>query len=311
METSFRSLSAVDCETKPYMSAAADPSRRGGLDHAHPALNLVPRDWTELLKRTIEAEIIPHLLSARPRCDAVTKPESRRLSQADVAAFVDLIIADDMDRVRAVADRVIVRAGGRDALLHELLAPAADLLGEMWVQDVCDFTTVTLGVYRLDQIMKETATVQPDDYVPVTHDRTILLLPSPGEQHSFGLNMVADMFRENGWCVRAGPAVARAKLVELVAGEWFDLIGLSVTAERALKGLPACIREVRQASCNPDLGVFAGGRAIREHGERSRFLGADSVLNDPRQALIRANDFVDARVTERLHQSKTNLVDIG
>jgi hypothetical protein len=57
--------------------------------------------------------------------------------------------------------------------------------------------------------------------------------------------------------------------------------------------------------------VFVGGRAILEHPERAIFLGADTVSNDPRQALAQANRFVEAKVTEGLHQSKTELVDIG
>jgi hypothetical protein len=75
--------------------------------------------------------------------------------------------------------------------------------------------------------------------------------------------------------------------------------------------LPACIRAVRQASCNPDIGVFMGGYAIMNYPERIRFLGADAMANDPRQALAQANLFVEAAVTKRLHQSMTKLVDIG
>jgi hypothetical protein len=78
-------------------------------------------------------------------------------SDAEVAGFVALIMAEDMEQARAIADRVVVHYGSREALLDDLLAPAARLLGEMWERDDCDFLTVTLGVYRLDQIMKETA----------------------------------------------------------------------------------------------------------------------------------------------------------
>jgi methanogenic corrinoid protein MtbC1 len=307
MGTVFRSFSDDGCETGGYIGPGA------AAPQDVPALKPVARDWTAILKRTIESEIIPHLLVARRACEPGA-PVTRRPGHPnadDVAAFVALIIADDMERCRTVADRVIVLSGGRDALLHELLTPAAQLLGEMWNRDICDFTTVTLGVFRLDQIMKETASVSVDDYVPAAYDRTILLMPAPGEQHSFGLNMVADMFREGGWCVRSGPEVSRAKLMSLVAAEWFDLVGFSVSSERALKGLPACIRAVRQASCNPGLGVFAGGRAIIEYPEWAASLGADAMPNDPRQALARANVFVEATVTEGLHKSKTELVDIG
>jgi methanogenic corrinoid protein MtbC1 len=268
------------------------------------------RPWAALLTTAIESEILPRLLSAhRQPGDA---PDSEHLpSRGDVANFVDIIIADDMEQARSIADRVIVQCGSRDALLNSLLTPAARLLGEMWEQDTADFMTVTLGVYRLDQIMKETATAGFGAGLLSGHDHRILLLPAPGEQHSFGLGMVADAFREGGWCVRSGPAVPRQKLLRLVRDEWFDVVGLSITSDRHLKGLSACIRAIRAASCNAQVYVMLGGRAIVENHERTRFLGADATARTAAEALADANIYLETTVTKCLHQSKTRLVDIG
>ncbi len=267
--------------------------------------------WAALLGETIESEILPRLLSAhRDEQGFDYQGELRWRRNPDLQEFLALIVADDMEQARAVADRVVVQSGGRDGLLNELLRPAALMLGEMWDRDDCDFTTVTLGVYRLDQIMKETAGAG-QEVLMSGHEHRILLLPAPGEQHGFGVSMVADAFREGGWCVRSGPAVSRARLLRLVRGEWFDVVGLSVVADRALKGLPSCIRAVRAASCNPGVYIMLGGRAVSEHAERSRFLGADATANNAHDALAGANIYMESTVTEGLHQSKTRLVDIG
>ncbi len=268
--------------------------------------------WAELLGRAIESEILPRLLStqrAYPEGDERSAPGTP--DHRELAAFLDLVIADDMEQVRAVADRVIVQSGGREALLEGLLAPAARLLGRMWEQDLCDFMTVTLGVYRLDQIMKETALAGQVAPLGAGFDHRILLLPAPGEQHSFGLGMVADAFREGGWCVRSGPAVTRNQLLRLVRDEWFDVIGISITTERWLRGLAACIRAARRASCNPKVCIMLGGHAVVNHAERNRFLGADTTVFDARDALRQANVFVETAVTGRLSQTKTQLFDAG
>jgi methanogenic corrinoid protein MtbC1 len=272
------------------------------------AAEIIP-PWAALLGETIESEIIPRLLSAHRGGLDANPP--RLADNAGIAAFVALITADDMEAVRAVADRVIVQSGGRDSLLNDLLRPAAIMLGEMWERDDCDFTTVTLGVNRLDQIMKETATIADYRAILNGHEHRILLLPAPGEQHSFGLGMVADAFREGGWCVRSGPAASRSQLLRLVRDEWFDVVGLSVTAERALKGLASCIRAVRAASCNAAVCIMLGGYAITEHAERAMFLGADTTAVNARSALAEANIYVENTVTNGLRQSKTRLVDIG
>jgi len=262
----------------------------------------------DLLDAAIEKEILPRLRSAQLHHPAVSAASMNVPTPEDVAAFVELIIADDMEQVRAEADRVIVLYGGRDALLHQLLAPAARLLGEMWEQDSCDFMTVTLGVYRLDQIMKETATAG-GDYPLQNFDHRVLLVPAPGEQHSFGIGMVADAFREGGWCVRSGPAVSRTQLLRLVSNEWFDVVGVSVCAERALKGLSSCIRAIRRASCNGQVFVMVGGAAFINHPERTRFLGADSSPATAQDALAAANIFVETTMTDTLRWNNARLVD--
>ncbi|MDE8345891.1 MAG: cobalamin B12-binding domain-containing protein [Acidocella sp.] len=256
--------------------------------------------WAALLTQAAESEVLPSLLSPPP---LLGQP-----NRADIAAFLALVIEDDTERLSAIADRVIVQSGGRDALLSGLLLPAAQMLGEMWVRDECDFMTVTLGVFRMDQIMKETASS-----ACALHgcDNRVLVMPVPGEQHRFGADMVADAFREDGWCVRSGPAIARSRLLYLVRGEWFDVIGLSISSDRWLRGLPACIRALRRASCNRNVFLMIGGYAVSHDVERARFLGADAMAVTAREALVLANNFMAATVTDGLHRSMTRLVDVG
>jgi methanogenic corrinoid protein MtbC1 len=269
-------------------------------------------DWRDLLGQVIEREILPRLQQTRR--EPVSDWEAMTQNGIDataIGAFVALVIADDVEQLHAVADRVILYTGGRDALLNELLAPAARLLGQMWERDDCDFMTVTLGVHRLNQIMKEAEADAEEPAFSRSFDRRILLLPAPGEQHGFGIAMISDGFRAAGWCVRSAPAVSRGQLLRMVKDEWFDVVGLSVSTERSLKGLPACIRAVRSASRNKRTLLMLGGYAINCHPERSRFLGADCVAEDAGKAVQLANNFVETAVTERFCQFITTPSDAG
>jgi methylmalonyl-CoA mutase cobalamin-binding subunit len=274
----------------------------------HVEANRAKPAWTELLNEAIETAVLPRMATKHPFTES---PAAGRFSRAEIAAFVALVMADDMARLRGVAEGIIVQGGGRDALLHEVLAPAAHLLGEMWERDTCDFVTVTLGIYRLDQLMKETAFAGQGE-IPINgFDHRILLLPAPGEQHSFGVGLVADTFRQGGWCVHSGPAVGRAQLLRLVRQDWFDVIGFAVSSDRWLKGLPACIRAVRAASCNRGVFIMVGGPAILNHCERTRFLGADGTAPTAHEALAQANLVVAHSEAALRQQSKTRLVDAG
>ena len=148
---------------------------------------------------------------------------------------------------------------------------------------------VTLGVHRLDMLMRETEFADGQVAVLHSHQRRALLLPAPGEQHRFGIAMVADVFRAGGWSVTCGPALPRSRLLRQVRDVWFDAVGLSISSERGLGGIAACLRAIRQASCNRKLLILLGGHAIIGHEERSRFLGADILAMDAYQALEDAN----------------------
>jgi methylmalonyl-CoA mutase cobalamin-binding subunit len=270
------------------------------------AQRTIAQPWAELLSQALATEIMPRPLSPphrkRPR-SPVAGDLAGTMSAAAVAQFVELLIADDIEQARAIADRVIVRTGSREALLAALMAPAARLLLRMQAQETADFVTVNLCTYWLDRIMRETAgnPARPAN----TCEYRVLLLPAPGEPQGFGLGRVADAFREGGWCVRAGLAVSRTQLLSLVADEWFDVIGFSVANGRWLNDFPACIRAMRMASCNPHAFVIAGGEAIANQPERARFLGIDATARDAQQALTQANFFMERTVTAGLCQSKS------
>jgi methanogenic corrinoid protein MtbC1 len=271
-----------------------------------------PATWLDLLGRVIEREVLPRVMGNRQGfADGQAEAAYEGLDAAVVTAFIGLIIDDDVEQLRAMVDRVVLYTGSRDAMLTDLLTPAARLLGRMWEEDECDFMTVTLGTYRLNQLMRETEAWAGEPPLRHGNDRSILLLPAPGEQHSFGVSMVADAFRADGWCVRCAPAVSRSQLQRLVKEEWFDVIGLSVSTERFLKGLPACIRAVRAASCNPRSLVMLGGHAVICQPERARFLGADSVAEDAGKAVRVANKYMETTVTERFCQFITKPIDKG
>ncbi len=312
MDISFRSSDRGDVISWDHVTAMAfeqSPpaarTRSGGEVSQNKAAREKPDSWEALLATMIKTEILPRLISARTRGPENAAKHAETVAQPglDVPGFVDLIIADDIEQIRAVADQVIVQCGGRDALLHRLLTPAARLLGEMWDQDTCDLMTVTLGVYRLDQIMRETATPDLDEVLLNGHEHRILLLPAPGEQHSFGVAMVADAFREHGWCVRSGPAVTRSKLLRLVRNEWFDVVGLSVSSDRAMKGLASYLRAIRTASCNARVYLMLGGDAIQRNSESVRFLGANATAADAIEAVAKVELLFQSSMTVQLNQS--------
>jgi methanogenic corrinoid protein MtbC1 len=123
-----------------------------------------------------------------------------------------------------------------------------------------------------------------------------LLLPAPGEQHTFGLSMVAEFFVRAGWEVVGLMDPSAGHYLDRVKDEWFDLVGLSAGSTTRLEAMADCIASVRQQSHNRAVAVLVGGPLFVVHPEFVERLGADGVVTDGRQAPLLAERLMSRRV---------------
>lgn len=257
-----------------------------------------PRQRLSLLTQTIEQEIVPRLVLARsaaPDQPFAPPAGSAPVEPEDVAELARLTIDRDPNAASAFVEAVLARGTALETLYLDLLAPAARRLGEHWCEDLCDFTQVTMGIWRLHQLLRETGNDLPDPLVRRENDRRILLVPVPGEQHTFGLSMVASLFRRAGWMVWSEPLASSNDLVGIVRSEWFAIVGFSLSCGSRLEALATNIRRVRRASRNPAVGILVGGPVFVANPELVVMVGADGTAVDARQATLQAENLLALR----------------
>lgn len=250
-----------------------------------------------VLVRTIEHEIIPRLMLAHrlePACLQI--PEGRGgIGLEDIEMFVKLALSPDEELASACVTSMRTRGVSAEDICLGLLAPVARRLGEMWEQDLCDFTDVTFGLGRLQQILRNLGPdfMQAPD-APANGYR-VLLLPAPHEQHTFGLVMVGEFFRHEGWDVEMALAEGGSDPVAAVKSEWFDVVGFSLGSLAHLDALRECIARVRQSSTNKSLCIMVGGSLVRHGSEQADRLGVDAATADGRAAPLIAERLVASR----------------
>jgi methanogenic corrinoid protein MtbC1 len=247
------------------------------------------------LVRTIEADIIPRLVLAhrgaeRPRARLVA--ETGTIGKGHVAEFCELVVRGELGELMRYVERTRSSGVPLERVYLDLLAPAARRLGEMWLADECDFTTVTLGLWRLHQVLHELAPAFQCDGEPMTEGKRVLLAANPGEQHTFGLFMVAEFFRRAGWEVIDGPAFSARELAAAVRHDWFSIAGFSLSCEGGVGRLADLIRDVRRASRNRAIVIIVGGAVFAEHPDLIGQVGADGGANDGRDAVQLAESLV-------------------
>ena len=173
------------------------------------------------LARAIEQLVVPRLvLSHRVRTtqSAGLERDVRpvEVGHVEVERLADLLLAGDVLRAGYCVQRTLEGGANVETVYLRLLAPAARHLGLLWEEDRCDFTQVTVGVWQLRQILRELVPKFLGPAGAPRRDRRALLLAVPGEQHTFGIVMVAEFFRRAGWSVRSCPLGTPAETVGLV-----------------------------------------------------------------------------------------------
>jgi len=261
------------------------------------------RKFAPLIK-AIESEIIPRLMFAHRLAESPLLPAKiclEKPSPAEVFALTQLLLKQDTLQSADFVEAMRKRGMMQECLYLELLAPAARSLGEMWEADACDFVEVTLALGRLHQLLRLLSLAFRDQELDETAIpdrkglRKVLLTAAPGEQHSFGLAIVAEFFERAGWDVWGSHQKTNQDLSSVVRSEWFDAAGFSVGCECRLDGLASCICALRSASLNDKIAIMVGGPLFVSHPEYAAMVGADASASDARQAVVEAERLVALR----------------
>lgn len=247
----------------------------------------------EWLVKTIEAEIIPRLMSAHQDEELGESSDSVTVQATEVMDFTDIILNNESAVCHSYIESIRGRGVSLKKIYLDLLTPSARLLDEMWTQDRCDFTQITIALWRIQQVMCDLSPAfRTDNDQWGVHRRKIMLMPVPGSQHTLGILMVAEFFRRAGWAVWGEPAAGRERLVEAISQEYFDIAGISVGSEAQLVGLSDFVASLRQASKNKSLLIIAGGPLLVRHPEYAATIGADATAADAERAILEAERLV-------------------
>ncbi|KMO20278.1 cobalamin-binding protein [Methylobacterium platani JCM 14648] len=235
--------------------------------------------------------MLAHRSETRPR-----DRSGRRAGTDDIARLTALML-DQADRDGLAELRALVEDGmSLEEVLVGLMAPTARHIGRLWEEDACDFVQVTTAMARLRRLVHDLETLCLDPLPVDPASRRVLLVPAPGETHTFGLTLAAHFFAEAGWEVTTSFDTRPADALERLRAEWFDVVGLSLSCDVCLDRLAAAVPMLRRASRNRDLRVVVGGPAFHGRPDRVRLVGADAAVDDAREAPGIVQSLLDLRI---------------
>jgi methanogenic corrinoid protein MtbC1 len=274
---------------------SATPSSQGMPIHAGPQEHI---NW---LVGTIESNIIPRLIASHPNSGSQQQAK-QALSQSienpeKVQELVDLILQDASQAEQRITDYCAAGIPLEEIYLR-LISPSAKRLGEMWDEDTCSFVDVTIGLWRMKQIMHDLSPVFQEYSRTSQYSPKAMLIPMTGSQHTLGLFMVSEFFRKAGWKVWGELSAQQPEVVTKAANEWFDLIGISVSIQEQFTELNNFIQTLKNASKNPEVGIMVGGPLFIANPELISQVQADIIGLNAQEA-IEAAELLIIKVQEK------------
>lgn len=250
----------------------------------------VPHDSVHTI---IESEIIPRLLMAHDSGSSRPNPRSvRPIGPEDASRFAVLPLRLEAASLLEEVDAFIAEGTSVEAICLDLLAPAARKLGEMWESDECDFIDVTMGLWRLQEVMREIAARSPAELPLLNVPRSALFSPMPGDHHNFGTLMIEEVFSRAGWQTESLVKPERRELLDRISYRPFDIVGLTLARDCPSGAIANLVKAMRTASANPGIAVLVGGRTINENPGMAAEVGADGTGTDAVAALEMAEHLV-------------------
>lgn len=238
--------------------------------------------------------MLPHLVDGSVGPLFGFKQERLEIDAKDTQEFMPLSLRMDAHDLLEEVDRFLEQGVSVEDAYLDLLAPAAHYLGELWKSDECDFVDVTMGLWRLQEVMREITRRSPPKVGRSPSARSALFCPIPGDVHSFGAQMIEDVFARAGWQSEVLLQPKRRELLDHVSRQPLDLVGLTVSRDSPVSALAGLVKAIRSVSVKPNLFVLVGGHMINQNPACVEAIGADGTGVDAKAALETADRLVPA-----------------
>lgn len=187
---------------------------------------------------------------------------------------------------------------GRETVIKEMLAAhirrediadfyipeVARRLGAAWCEDAMSFTDVTIGVARLQGLLKDVGAAWFSDPGIDPGAPGLLVVVLADEFHTLGAMVMCGQLARLGVSVRLAVGHRDSEIPGIVASGQFDAIFISVSQDERVATLRKLVERIRAASVRPTPVVIGGSVVTRVNDIKSK-TGADHATTDPREAM--------------------------
>jgi methanogenic corrinoid protein MtbC1 len=218
--------------------------------------------------------------------DEVVVQLARRLSPADtvavpdtsvaVDAFCEALISDDTEAAINMIRQQRRNGAARETIYLVTLASAARRLGELWEKDALSFLQVSAAAGRIFDIMRHLRQ-ESVPTLPIADAKHALFATVPGELHTLGVTMAADLFRDRGWEIDLRTSYEHEELVSVISTRTYRIIGLSAGDISSVLPLTRLVVALRITQ--PQAHIVVAGNIVNKVPDLNALIRADTILS--------------------------------
>lgn len=206
----------------------------------------------------------------------------RTFSEVREPVVSGLITAALSGKKDAFADllRELKRARVSAAALADIYIPeAARRMGDAWQDDQMSWLDVSIGVGRMQSLLREIGTAWAADQAGDTGHGTVLLIVPEREQHTLGPMVAMGQLRRFGVSVCLRIAPSSNELRSLMASRQFDGVLISIATKDKLDTVTKTVQFIKTSATKP-MPIVVGGAVTTKVEDLAACTGADLASND-------------------------------
>jgi methanogenic corrinoid protein MtbC1 len=175
-----------------------------------------------------------------------------------IAAMAHALCDADDAAASGLVDELLQAGLSVEEVCLDHLAPAARRLGDLWSSDRLPFTEVALASARIQAMLRR----MPSGRMTPScgSGKGAVFAAVPGEQHTLGVMMAADLFRRNGWDVGLLIGLSHDELIGRIGRDDRPVVGLSCSGDHSYPALRRLLGAL--AGVRPDARILLSGQIV-------------------------------------------------
>ena len=265
-------------------------SNLGELDNAEMML------W---LNKTIESEIIPRLLMGHKlgsaNDQAADQANDLQVKQTEIVDFCQTLLDGPVEECFSYIDSMQKSGHSLVSLYMNLIPASTRRLQELWENDENSFTEVTLALGRAQNLIHQLSPIFVNQGNFSDFQGNALLINAPGSQHTLGILMLGEFFKQAGWNTAVEIEISSEELKDRIHLQHYDLVAISISCEAQWDTMESLLKEIKIVSKNQGILTMAGGPLFDFNPELLQDCSADVCALRAEEAIKTVSDLLSQR----------------